>query len=119
MYKLKNIGSPIINHSNFIHHHGDGEYFMSGEVNTKPSLTVPNMVPPLQTLIDRFVRGEQITIQPPVYLGSSETVPDRLERMDFAERRELADSLKAIKRPPAETPEPEPEPAPAESEKPV
>jgi len=64
-----------------------------GEVFTKPSQTVPGMVPDLRDLIDRYVRGEHVEQFNPVYIDN-DLVPDNFERMDVFDRAELAHELK-------------------------
>lgn len=69
-------------------HNREGERF------SKPSKTVPGMAESLHSLLRRLVRGENVTVYEGVYTGEDEVVPDNLERMDFAQRLDLADELR-------------------------
>lgn len=71
------------------------ERYGVGEVNVLPSKTVPDMVLPLRTLIERFTRGQQVQQFNPVYLGEDTLVPADLERMDPVDRLIYAQQLRA------------------------
>jgi len=64
----------------------------TGEVYTGKSKAIPGMTLPLKTLVDRFVRGQNVTTFEPVYLGDEE-FPD-VERMDPMERLDLARDIR-------------------------
>lgn len=69
-----------------------------GEVNNLPSLTVPGMTLGLKELLQRFVRGDNVTTFQPSYLGDDSDMPD-VSRMNTMERIEMAAEIKqAIKR---------------------
>lgn len=97
MKKVKFIPSPILprkirNEFNF-----DPEIDIKGEINSMPSQTVPDQTMPLQELIARFTRGQEVRLREPVFSDSAEDdtfiLPD-LEKMDFFERKELVETLK-------------------------
>jgi len=68
---------------------------MLGEINSGEILTVPDQVLPLPELIAKFASGAHVEVFKAQYLGDDSNVPDRLERMPFDERLELARNLKA------------------------
>jgi len=67
---------------------------MLGEINSGEILTVPDQVLPLPELIAKFASGAHVEVFKAQYLGDDSNVPDRLERMSFDERLELARTLK-------------------------
>lgn len=62
-----------------------------GEVNLLPSATIPDMVEPIERLIERFVRDGSYKYQP-VYTDSD--IPDGVEYMDEQDRLQAAADLK-------------------------
>lgn len=69
-----------------------------GEINTKPSQTIPGMTLSLQELLKRYVKGDPVVLFEPVYLGEDDTIPDNLELMDEIQRLEMSRDIKeAIK----------------------
>lgn len=55
-----------------------------GEVNTKPSVTIPDQVESLQTILERHAQGQPLAFKPnPVYLEELQ-IPD-FKNMDLAE----------------------------------
>ena len=60
------------------------------EINTLPSLTVPDQTMSIRTILDRHSRGLPIDgIKIPIYEGEENDLPD-YRRLDLAEREELA-----------------------------
>lgn len=87
-----------------------------GEVNTAPSMTVPDQSLTIREIMQRYARGIPLDSgRVPMYQEDDEFVPD-LERMDLAEIEAYLDDLKeriTTSRggfPPSEA-APEPEPA--------
>lgn len=67
-----------------------------GEVNEGPSLTIPNMVPDIRTLIRRYRQGQAVPMMNGAY--SSEDFPelDRMDKTEIAQfRMDLADQMAA------------------------
>lgn len=102
----------------------------TGEVFTKPSLTVPSMTLPLEELVKRYARGQNVIVHEGIYLGPDSDIPDNLERMDFAEAKEAATAIaayieetrtglqkRAAARESEKTPAPPPNPAPPDTDK--
>lgn len=58
-----------------------------------PSNTVPNQALSLRTLLDRHNNGGHVTQYKPVYLGDDDSIPVGFERMDAAERAQMAKNL--------------------------
>jgi hypothetical protein len=64
-----------------------------GEVNTLPSMTIPDQTMSIRTIVDRYARGLPVTAFTPVYEGE-DYIPDP-KTLDLVERQELAEHLKA------------------------
>lgn len=64
-----------------------------GEVFTLPSKTVPNMTLSLKELLERYVRGQDVSIFEGSYDADDGDMPD-VSRMDQLEKLELARSIK-------------------------
>lgn len=62
-----------------------------GEVNTKPSLTVPNMVPSLSKMLEIYVRGDTVQIFNGVYDDSD--MPD-VSKLSAPEKAQMALDIK-------------------------
>jgi len=83
----------LVNHANYLK-----ESNRRHEIYSLPSMTVPGMVPSLQELVQKYVRGENVAQFNPVY-DDSDVFPmgwegmDEMERIDFAEQLKI--SLKA------------------------
>jgi len=60
-----------------------------GEVNTEPSLTVPDMSLPLKTLLTRYRRDGTEFLEG-VYTGDDPDLPDNFEHMDKMARIDFA-----------------------------
>lgn len=58
--------------------------------STLPSMTVPDMVMPLDEMLRRYANGGDITTFNPVYLGESDDLPINLERLTELEKQDLA-----------------------------
>lgn len=81
-----------------------------------PSLTVPGQTLSLQQLLDRYVRGENVKVFTPVYLGEDSDIPSDLERLDPFERMDMAREIRTAidgHRRRVSNPEPQPGPTPA------
>nr|QJB19923.1 MAG: hypothetical protein [Microvirus sp.] len=63
-----------------------------GEINIKPSKTVPGQTLPLKVLVERYVRGQHVEVFNAEYVEDENL--DGLERMDAVERLEFAQQLK-------------------------
>lgn len=78
----------------------NAEFFpRGGEINNKPSLTIPDQTLPIKELLARFAKGLPVGVKVPVYEGEENDMPDpkRLDLVDLQELKEAAKSeLKAI-----------------------
>lgn len=64
------------------------------EVNTKPSLTIPDQSMTIREILERYARGLPLGGQKvPIYNGEDDDMPD-LERLDISEKHELFESVK-------------------------
>lgn len=64
--------------------------YQSGEVNTLPSLTIPDQTMSLKEILDRYTHGLPFDdVRTPVYHGDVD-VPD-MSRLDLVEQHELID----------------------------
>lgn len=64
-----------------------------GEINDKPSMTVPGQTLSLKELLLRYTRGQDVQVYQPVYAGDDPDFPDHLEYMDPQERLDAARSI--------------------------
>lgn len=64
-----------------------------GEVNTLPSMTIPDQTMSIRTIVDRYTRGLPITGFTPVYEGEDFYMPDP-KTLDLVERAELLERTK-------------------------
>jgi len=67
---------------------------MSHESNNSPSLTVPGQSQDIKTLIDRYVRGQNIATFNPIY-DDDNNLPLGLENLSPIERIALAQDIKS------------------------
>ncbi len=63
------------------------------EVNTLPSLTIPDQNMSIREIIERHTRGLPINAFTPVYEGEDYDLPDP-KTLDLTERQELAEKIK-------------------------
>lgn len=82
----------IRNHANYLEQGNP-----SGENFTLPSQTIPGMVPTLRELLEKYVRGENVTQFNPIY-DDNPLIPDNFERLDFAEREAYLADIKEVVR---------------------
>jgi hypothetical protein len=66
----------------------------AGERNVLPSLTVPGMTLSLRELLDKYVRGENVSMFEPIYSDDG-SIPDDLERLSPTERIDMAREIRA------------------------
>lgn len=64
-----------------------------GEVNTLPSMTIPDQTMSIRTIVDRYARGLPITSFTPVYEGDDFYMPDP-KTLDLVDRAELLENAK-------------------------
>jgi len=64
-----------------------------GEVNTLPSMTIPDQTMSIRTIVDRYTRGLPITGFTPIYEGEDFYMPDP-KTLDLVDRAELLESAK-------------------------
>ncbi len=64
-----------------------------GEVNTLPSMTIPDQTMSIRTIVDRYTRGLPVTGFTPVYDGEDHYIPD-IKTLDLVERQEMADKIR-------------------------
>lgn len=98
-----------------------------GETNNAPSETIPGQTLGLEELLKRFVRGQDVKVFTPTFLGDDSDVPDDLERMNEMDKLDMARELRqgirdkqdrmaaAKKEKEKEKPAPAPAPAPPPS----
>lgn len=65
-----------------------------GEVNTLPSMTIPDQTLSIRSIVDRYTRGLPITGFTPVYEGEDNYIPDP-KTLDLVDRHEMAEQIKA------------------------
>lgn len=65
--------------------------YARGEHNTQPSLTIPNQVLPLDEMLRRYVRGQDVQMFSPVY---DEDLAPGYENLGELDRIDLARSMK-------------------------
>lgn len=83
----------IVNSRNYAKLFSDSESLERFEVNTKPSLTIPDQVMSLHEILRRYVRGENVAeLFSPAYDDSGD-FPD-LSRLDKVEREAYLQSLR-------------------------
>lgn len=63
-----------------------------GEVNTLPSMTIPDQTMSIRTIVDRYARGLPVTSFTPIYEGE-EYIPDP-KTLDLVERHEMAEQIR-------------------------
>lgn len=74
---------------------------VQGEVNTKPSLTIPDQTLPIREILARFAKGLPVGVKTPVYEGEDNDLPDprTLDLVDIQNMQEaIRDELQAIER---------------------
>jgi hypothetical protein len=64
-----------------------------GEVNSLPSMTIPDQTMSIRTIVDRYARGLPITAFTPIYEGEDFYMPDP-KTLDLVDRAELLESAK-------------------------
>lgn len=69
------------------------EFNKDYEVNTLPSLTIPDQNMSIREIIDRYSRGLPVTSFTPVYEGEDFDLPDP-KTLDLVERHEMAQKIK-------------------------
>jgi len=63
------------------------------EVNSLPSMTIPDQTMSIRTIVDRYTRGLPVTGFTPVYEGEDFYMPDP-RTLDLVERAELLEKTK-------------------------
>ena len=63
------------------------------EVNTLPSMTIPDQTMSIRTIVERYTRGLPVTGFTPVYDGEEYFMPDP-KTLDLVERQEMAEQIK-------------------------
>lgn len=64
-----------------------------GEVNSLPSMTIPDQTMSIRTIVDRYTRGLPVTGFTPIYDGEEFYMPDP-KTLDLVERQELSEQIK-------------------------
>jgi hypothetical protein len=64
-----------------------------GEVNTLPSMTIPDLTMSIRTIVDRYAKGLPVTAFTPIYEGEDFYMPDP-KTLDLVDRAELLESAK-------------------------
>ena len=63
------------------------------EVNTLPSMTIPDQTMSIRTIVDRYTRGLPVTGFTPIYDGEEYFMPDP-KTLDLVDRQEMAEQIK-------------------------
>jgi len=69
------------------------EFQRDDEVNTLPSLTIPDQNMSIRQIIDNYTRGLPVTSFNPIYDGEDYDLPDP-RTLDLVERHEMAERIK-------------------------
>ena len=64
-----------------------------GEVNTLPSMTIPDQTMSIRTIVDRYAKGLPVTAFTPIYEGEDFYMPDP-KTLDLVDRAELLENVK-------------------------
>ncbi len=64
-----------------------------GEVNTLPSMTIPDQTMTIRTIVDRYTKGLPISAFTPIYEGEDFYMPDP-KTLDLVDRAELLENVK-------------------------
>lgn len=64
-----------------------------GEVNTLPSMTIPDQTMSIRTIVDRYAKGLPVTAFTPIYEGEDFYMPDP-KTLDLVDKAELLESAK-------------------------
>lgn len=64
-----------------------------GEVNTLPSMTIPDQTMSIRTIVDRYTKGLPVSAFTPIYEGEDFYMPDP-KTLDLVDRAELLESAK-------------------------
>lgn len=91
---MKGFGKVVTPLTYHKHHATDDGVFLVGEVNTKPSLSIPGQTLSLEELIRRYTRGQSVETFAPVYHGDDDLIPVNWERMSEMERLDLSREIK-------------------------
>jgi hypothetical protein len=64
-----------------------------GEVNTLPSMTIPDQTMSIRTIVDRYAKGLPVSAFTPIYEGEDFYIPDP-KTLDLVDRAELLENVK-------------------------
>jgi hypothetical protein len=64
-----------------------------GEVNTLPSMTIPDQTMSIRTIVDRYAKGLPVSAFTPIYEGEDFYMPDP-KTLDLVDRAELLENVK-------------------------
>ena len=64
-----------------------------GEVNTLPSMTIPDQTMSIRTIVDRYAKGLPASAFTPIYEGEDFYMPDP-KTLDLVDRAELLENVK-------------------------
>lgn len=64
-----------------------------GEVNTLPSMTIPDQTMSIRTIVDRYAKGLPVSAFTPIYEGEDFYMPDP-KTLDLVDRADLLESVK-------------------------
>jgi hypothetical protein len=64
-----------------------------GEINTLPSMTIPDQTMSIRKIVDRYTRGLPVSGFTPIYDGEEFYMPDP-KTLDLVERYEMAEQIK-------------------------
>lgn len=82
-YNKKSIKTPL-----------NAEFFLPrGEMNTKPSRTVPDQTMGIREILSRYAQGLPVGVKTPIYDGEENDLPDP-RTLDLVDRAELAEAIR-------------------------
>lgn len=64
-----------------------------GEVNTLPSMTIPDQTMSIRTIVDRYAKGLPVSAFTPIYEGEDFYMPDP-KTLDLVDRADLLENVK-------------------------
>lgn len=82
-YNKKSIKTPL-----------NAEFFqLRGEVNNKPSMTIPDQTMSIREILSRYAQGLPVGVKTPIYDGEENDLPDPMT-LDLVDRAELAEAIR-------------------------
>lgn len=66
---------------------------VQGEVNTKPSMTIPDQTLPIREILARYAKGLPVSVKTPIYEGEDNNLPDP-RTLDLVDIQNLKEQVK-------------------------